>query len=119
MGNETCEQRIGEHLTSRMSDFDQLMARMASPSDEQREEAYEEQWELPLSVEVLRVVKVLLSWGGPSDWFECTVDEEGEITRISYHFQDWFDHASRWLDGREFENAREFLATFVESAMQS
>jgi hypothetical protein len=35
-----------------------------------------------------RVVTVLISTGGPADWFEATVDN-GEIERIEYVYQDW------------------------------
>ncbi len=34
-----------------------------------------------------------LSWGGPSDEFRFFIDEQGGITNIEYHFQDWLDGA--------------------------
>lgn len=111
---QTCEQRIAKHLESRLQSFRPILKALSgdtltveelgevtnlrepNPDDydeeQLREMAQERQNELPLSVEKLTIVKVLLSTGGPADWFEAHCDSDGTITRIEYVFQDWF----RW-----------------------
>ena len=57
-----------------------------------------------LSVDTKIVKDVLLSTGGPADFFRFYIDPEDQtITRISYHFQDWADGAVRTLDAHEFD----------------
>ncbi len=121
MVTKTCEQRIDAELTSRIEDFQHIIER-AQAAEGLREcdqdEAAETGWdEFPLHVEAKRVVVVLLSTGGPHDEFRCTVDEDGDIERIEYIFQDWFDGASRVLSGPAFQMAARFLSRFVEVAL--
>lgn len=49
--------------------------------------------EFPLSVEKRYSIRYLMSTGGPGDWIDIDVDSDGDVTGVSYHFQDWFDHA--------------------------
>lgn len=82
--------------------------------------------ELPLGISSQTVFRVDLSTGGPGDWLEvvCGGDtpryepERGdgchyEIERIVYHFDDWFDHAERELDGADFATAEQFVCGVV------
>jgi len=41
------------------------------------------------------VVRIELSGGGPSSFIEAFIDDENDIYKIEYHFQDWFDGARR------------------------
>lgn len=139
----TCEQRIAEYYKGRMetigalvnvqsvTDNDNLTDAMLGQLDidipktederedidlgELQERAQERIWEMPLSVEVIRVVKILLGTGGPGDWFEATVDDDGSITRIEYHFNDWFDHAD--INVSDDDDARAFCEQFTESVL--
>jgi hypothetical protein len=63
----------------------------ADLSDARREEI--EQNLEALSVEPGRTLRILLSWGGPSDGFDLTLDADGrEVTGGVYFYQDWFTH---------------------------
>lgn len=42
-----------------------------------------------------RVFRVLLSTGGPGDWFDLEVDDRGDVVGAEYVFQDWYDYAYR------------------------
>lgn len=53
---------------------------------------------LPLSIDRITIVKIQLSTGGPGDWIEIYMYESGEIQKVTYHFNDWFDHASVSVD---------------------
>jgi hypothetical protein len=114
----TCEERIEEHLASRLEDMRDIMQRMDHEDEDIREDAYNAQNELPLSIDVKRTVIVQLSTGGPGDQFEIDVDDEGNVVRIRYRFIDWFDGAERTLSGDEAEDAEAFLDTFVEYAVR-
>lgn len=104
MSEETCEQRIYEHLQGRLEAFDELLE-----NDED-----DERYEYPLWVDSYRVVRVDLSTGGPADWFEIKIDGDNDVDNITYHFSDWFDHAEYSLHGSEFDRALEFLEPFCE-----
>jgi hypothetical protein len=63
--------------------------------DQLRDKAEQALQELPLGATKQVVWRVDLSTGGPGDWFEFYVDDNGDVERIEYHFNDWFDHAQR------------------------
>jgi hypothetical protein len=115
---DTCETRIGEHLTGRLDDFRGMLkaAEEAQGADsyEAQDAAEAAMYEYPIHVETHKVVTVLLSTGGPHDQFNITLDENGDATRIEYQFSDWFDGASRFLEGDAFDTAEQFLRTFYE-----
>lgn len=103
--DQTCEERINEHLRARLADMDN-MAEGLTPDgepDEDRESPYE--YGLGWSHTV--VVRWDLSTGGPGDWFEfyCNGEEwergRIEVERVEYHFNDWFDHAERQLTDQQ------------------
>lgn len=65
--------------------------------------------ELPLEVTVEGcTVKVLLSWGGPSDYFLIHKNE------ATYHFQDWYDGARRLVDYADFQTLYDLWGVFME-----
>lgn len=109
---------------------DSSSERIEITEDEQQDAAIDRLREYPLAVSVRTVFRVDLSTGGPGDWFEvsCTGGEERygggygiegreplEVESITYHFNDWFDHAERQLsdfDG-EFAEVEEFVRMLV------
>ena len=133
--DKTCEQRIGDHLEGRLEDIrafallddgegtakqrrkaaDTLGLDYDADKEALREAAIECMGEYPLAVSVKRILKVELSWGGPSDFFECEMDGR-EIVDVTYHFQDWFDGAKRALDGDDLDAAIRFCSYFAECA---
>ena len=126
----SCEERIAGYYASRMETIGALVRlseERASYADMANLEEYadpdgmidaqERIWELPLAVEVIRTVKITLGTGGPGDWFEAQIDAEGNIGRIEYHFNDWFDHAQ--ISVSNDDDARGFCEQFAESALES
>ncbi len=58
----------------------------------------------PLEVEERRQLKVLLSWGGPSDGFVLTFDKTGcELIEGVYFHADWFTYAEERLSAADAE----------------
>lgn len=116
---ETCAERIGSYMTSRAETIAQLFAVVdgkASQDEDGNElheyDAFDRIHELPLSIEIIRSVKILLGTGGPADWLMAELDSDGDISSLTYHFADWFDHASVPVD-RESPLWR-FAESFVE-----
>lgn len=89
-------------------------------NDHDRIEANEqEQYEDPLAVTVYRLVRTDLSTGGPGDWLEALVDEDGYITRIEWHFAPWFAHASVVLEGEEKDAAEAYVTTVAGGLIEN
>jgi hypothetical protein len=117
---KSCEERIAKHLASRREDFEAMFTRLERASavgnDEKYEEALEHLDEYPLGSTSYTVWRIDLSTGGPGDWLEVHVDDDRDVRRVEYHFNDWFDHASVALSGDEadvFERfARHVTADF-------
>lgn len=84
------------------------------------EAAYDHLHEYPLGVSVKRVLRVDLSTGGPGDWLEIEQDsDDGEVLDVSYHFNDWFDHAERRVDtGSALWHYAEWIAELYDPRNQ-
>jgi hypothetical protein len=163
--DRTCEERILEHLNSRIADFGAMtdlasvynQARLdevledantrelfeeikpddfeeleGGNYDELAENARQRIYETPLGVSSKTVFRVDLSTGGPGDWLEVETSgntpryesiqgkqnaEHFEVDRITYHFNDWFDHAERALEGSDFDTALAFVREVVPELM--
>ena len=116
---ETCEQRIGKALASRVEDFQAILTRQhraALVEDLERLEANErEWWEYPLAVEQVKTYRIELSYGGPQDYLQVTVSEEdGDIRTITYHYLDWYDGAVTTVTGSDFQTISEWVQPFIE-----
>jgi hypothetical protein len=110
-----------------------LRERSAESEDEStvNDAGYRAMQQLPLGVSAQTVFRIDLSTGGPGDWFEvrcsgnapaykrydCQTDRTAfvpfEIESISYHFNDWFDHAEQELHGDELATAEAFAREVV------
>lgn len=112
--DKTCEERIEGELASRLDDMRTLYRAMQDDEEYEGQDAWDAHGDYPLSVELVRSVRVVLSTGGPHDEFVVTLDDDGTIARIEYVYQDWFDGARRVLSGEEFDAAEAFLAPYVE-----
>lgn len=93
--NPTCAERIDGAMSSRQNDLEEIYEKLSSDNEEISSEGYEEIISLALEVSSYRVIKILLSTGGPADWIEVTVDDDNEILSMKYVYQDWFDYADK------------------------
>lgn len=82
----TCADRIKESLTSLNNEITALT------NDPDSDDYFND---LALSIDTYKVIKVCLSYGGPSSYLEIMTGEEGEIISVTYRFSDWFDTATR------------------------
>jgi hypothetical protein len=93
------------------------------------EKARERISEYPLGVSSNRVFRIDLSTGGPADWLEVSTSgdtpcyesantgEHYEITDITYHFADWFDHAETELSDDDLATAEDFAREVIPELM--
>lgn len=93
--SETCADLVESKMRDRSAQVEELfdVLRSGDYDYDKSEEAREELDNLALEVSVYKVIKVLLSTGGPADWIEIKVNNDDEILGMTYHYQDWFDHA--------------------------
>lgn len=135
MPDQTCADRIGEHLQSRIADFNDLLRLGSAYGDEMTddlreaaerveidasdstedlaESAQDKRFEMPLSVESKTIYEIVLSTGGPHDEFQVTVNSDNEVESVEYVFMDWFDGARKTLSGDDERTALEFLSAFL------
>jgi hypothetical protein len=105
---ETAQHRdrriCAERYRDEMERLRQQSERLADPdlTDEAREEIDAERE--PLSIEPRRQLKILLSWGGPSDGYLLTFDAEGQdVLAGCYWYADWFTYAEESLSPEEID----------------
>ena len=116
MQDAACDNRIEQQLSGREEEFRQLFARARSEEVAVQEEAYGELEALPIGSTRQHVVKIELSWGGPADWLEVWVDQDGTVDHVRYHFADWFDHAERKVAyGTPLWRAADYYVEWVRS----
>jgi hypothetical protein len=94
----TCQQRISEHLTSRLQDIETCNN---TEDPEVRDGLQQELCEGVLSVDITKTYTILLSTGGPEDGFKITVNQDNEYVSGTYFFKDWFDGAESNLSDAE------------------
>lgn len=140
----TCEERIEEHMQSRLAnllpDFDAMDGAEAVEAAREIIEEYSREGELDeddwheggrcidlareirqdhagdnvLSIDKELVYNVLLSTGGPEDGFRLFWSESRGWFRGEYYFKDWFDGATRAIDGDQAESLAEFWGIYPE-----
>ena len=99
-----CVDKIQEAMKSREEDIKALFDT----------DNYEELADFALSSETIKLTKVCLSWGGPSDELEIEWygnDFKNEIVKVTYRYSDWYDTATVILsdDSPLYEYARYIL----------
>lgn len=102
MSEKTCAERIQDQLQQRNEMLEEIYDKLSSDERDDKEEAYEELYNLPLSIDTFKLIKIHLSTGGPGDWIEATLKENGYVEKMYYHFHDWFDHASIPVDENSY-----------------
>lgn len=109
----TCSERIADAMASRQIDLEEIYEKISSDDREISSEGYDEIQEFALEISSYKVIKILLSTGGPADWIEVTLDDDNYIRGMKYFYQDWFDCASMTLykDSYLWQYASEIVET--------
>lgn len=87
MKEKTCAERI----ESELANFEEQVREFNERAEDPNADEYFDGIEI-YSVEHLETVRFQLSGGGPASWVEVT-HSFGEIRKVVYFFQDWFDFA--------------------------
>lgn len=109
MNQPSCEERINEHLTSRLEDLRTLWE--AYCNGEEDVEDLVSIHDYGLSIDYVPhdgkfnddpgYLRYQISWGGPSDEFRFYLDADQDCYKIEYAFLDWGDGATRRLYGED------------------
>ncbi len=96
----SCEARINDELVSREEYVESLLNAIGNDEPfDGYDDPLDALHEFPLGVSKYEIIRIDLSTGGPGDWIEAKIDSrDNEILSVTYHFNDWFDHASRKLN---------------------
>lgn len=127
--NDTCENRVSEHLESRLEDLRtlwELYHKDCEAYDEDLGNMYEYglcfDYVAPDTFDDLEegFFRYQLSTGGPGDEFRIFAQKVNDyrfsVYRVEYWFLDWFDGARRTLYGADRELLEEiFECFFVDS----
>ena len=92
---QTCSERIGAELEDREKQLAELFTKTESEDQEEADSAWEEIYEMAYGISQFKTYRVIWSGGGPADFIDITTDKEGDITRVEYVYQDWFDGARK------------------------
>jgi hypothetical protein len=104
---QTCEERIDEHLAYRLAELQRVWDAHTGTSDPEGEFDEESIYDYGLAFDYVApgtfgddqtegYWRYQLSWGGPSDEFRFFYDDGARRPyRIAYRFMDWYDGASR------------------------
>lgn len=91
---KTCAQLVEQKMLDRSADLERINDIIGEEDDSEKiDEALEELSNFDLEISSFKVIKILLSTGGPADWLEIKVDDDGDVQGLTYHYADWFDHA--------------------------
>ena len=101
---KTCAQLVYSKREGRNEQIEKIMDILGdSESDrEQIDEALAELGNIATHISSYKVIKIEMSGGGPADWIEVEVDNEGYVMRMSYHYADWNDHADIKIDSNSY-----------------
>ena len=73
-----------------------------------------EEYREPLCISAYKMIEIEMSTGGPADGYELYYDNEGDLIRGCYWFQDWFQEKARfWLSNDELSTVTQIYS--VES----
>ena len=91
--NKSCADLIAGELKDREQQLEQLYTLADNGDDDAREEIYG----MAYGIDRREIVRVVWSGGGPADYLEIT-HSGGDILRVEYLYQDWFDGARLAVD---------------------
>lgn len=117
--DKSCKARIKSHFESRLEsitplserepEYDEKGYEIERDEDEEDDDSELLKGEDVLDVEKKRSIKILLSTGGPGDWFEVEIYQDNSMGEVTYHFQDWFDHAEMRVYGDAADTVRAWI----------
>jgi hypothetical protein len=109
---KSCADLIAGELKDREEQLEELYALADDGDDNAREQIYE----MAYGIDRREIVRIVWSGGGPADYLEIT-HNDGEILKVEYLYQDWYDGAR--LDVEEGSAAYRYAEEILEIEMAS
>jgi hypothetical protein len=110
--NKSCADLIAGELKDREQQLKQLYTLADDGDDSAREQIYE----MAYGIDRREILRIVWSGGGPADYLEIT-HSGGDILRVEYLYQDWFDGAR--LDVSEGSAAYRYAEEILDLEMAS
>ena len=122
---QTCKDRVADHLKGRIADLTKLWKNYQSGIDEYENDpdignfheyglSFDYVARNTFTDQTTPYFRYQLSYGGPSDEFRFFVGPDLELNSIEYWFLDWYDGASVELKGSKFNLLSEIFDFFKE-----
>jgi hypothetical protein len=109
---KSCADLIAGELKDREEQLEELYALVDDGDDNAREQIYE----MAYGIDRREIVRIVWSGGGPADYLEI-IHNDGEILKVEYLYQDWYDGAR--LDVEEGSAAYRYAEEILELEMVS
>ena len=103
-------------IASELSDREQQLKDLYALADDGNDDAREQIYEMAYGIDRREILRVIWSGGGPADYLEIT-HNNGDILRVEYLYQDWYDGAR--LDVLEGSAAYRYAEEIVDLEMVS
>lgn len=92
------------------------LLRQAAENDEKKPEF----WDSVLDIGRIEIFRLIMSTGGPTDWFDVFIDPAtGEVLRVIWHFRHIDQKRTVKLKGRELNWARAVFEGVLGAVMRS
>jgi len=108
------EKRCADLIAGELADREQQLEQLYTLADDGDDSAREQIYEMAYGIDRREIVRVVWSGGGPADYLEIT-HSGGDILRVEYLYQDWFDGAR--LDVEKGSAAYRYAEEILELEM--
>ena len=116
MNSTIRENSCADLIASELSDREQQLKDLYTLADDGDDDAREQIYQMAYGIDRREILRVIWSGGGPADYLEIT-HNNGDILRVEYLYQDWYDGAR--LDVLEGSAAYRYAEEIVELEMVS
>ena len=116
MNSTIRDKRCADLIASELSDREQQLKDLYTLADDGDDDAREQIYQMAYGIDRREILRVIWSGGGPADYLEIT-HNNGDILRVEYLYQDWYDGAR--LDVLEGSAAYRYAEEIVELEMVS
>jgi hypothetical protein len=90
--DKSCADLIAGELKDRELQLEQLYTAIDSGDEMRESDARDELYSMAYGIDRREIVRIVWSGGGPADYLEIT-HSGGDIIRVEYLYQDWYDGA--------------------------
>jgi hypothetical protein len=110
------EKRCADLIAGELADREQQLEQLYTLADDGDDSAREQICEMAYGIDRREILRIVWSGGGPADYLEIT-HSGGDILRVEYLYQDWYDGAR--LDVLEESAAYRYAQEILELEMVS